>query len=275
MIQDWDDAYTNGAYIVDGAAYPAKWAKLAEAFRAEMLAAGRAELDLRYGPEARATLDLFHPARTAADKPRGLAVFVHGGYWMAFDKSSWSHLAAGALQRGWAVCLPSYTLAPEARIAEITRQVASAIRFAAARVAGPLRLAGHSAGGHLVTRMVCADSLLPDDVRGRIGHVVSISGVHDLRPLLRTKMNATLRMDEAEAAAESPALLRPMEGCSVTCWVGSAERPEFLRQNDLLANIWTGLGAEMRCVHAEGRHHFNVIEDLADPASELTQAFVG
>lgn len=275
MIQDWDDAYTNGAYIVDGAAYPAKWAKLAEAFRAEMLAAGRAELDLRYGPEARATLDLFHPAGTAADKPRGLAVFVHGGYWMAFDKSSWSHLAAGALQRGWAVCLPSYTLAPEARIAEITRQVASAIRFAAARVAGPLRLAGHSAGGHLVTRMVCADSLLPDDVRGRIGHVVSISGVHDLRPLLRTKMNATLRMDEAEAAAESPALLRPMEGCSVTCWVGSAERPEFLRQNDLLANIWTGLGAEMRCVHAEGRHHFNVIEDLADPASELTQAFVG
>lgn len=271
MIQDWDDAYTNGAYIADGAAYPAKWAKLAQAFRAEMLAAGRAELDLRYGPAARETLDLFRPTGTA----KGLAVFVHGGYWMAFDKSSWSHLAAGALQHGWAFCLPSYTLAPGARIAEITRQVASAIRFAAARVAGPLRLAGHSAGGHLVTRMVCADSPLPEDVRTRIGHVVSISGVHDLRPLLRTKMNATLRMDEAEAAAESPALLRPMEGCSVTCWVGSAERPEFLRQSDLLANIWTGLGADMRCVRAEGRHHFDVIEGLSDPGASLTQAFVG
>lgn len=270
MIQDWDDAYTNGAYIADGAAYPAKWAKLAQDFRAEMLAAGRAELDLRYGAAARATLDLFHPAGT----PTGLAVFVHGGYWMAFDKSSWSHLAAGALARGWAVCLPSYTLAPEARISEITRQVAAAIRFAAARVQGPLRLAGHSAGGHLVTRMVCADSPLPENVRGRIAHVVSISGVHDLRPLLRTRMNATLRLDEAEAAAESPALLRPMEGCSVTCWVGSAERPEFLRQNDLLANIWTGLGADMRRVHAEGRHHFDVIEGLAEPASRLTEAFV-
>lgn len=286
MIEDWDDAYTNGAYIADGAAYPEKWAKLAQEFRAEMLAAGRAELDLRYGPAARATLDLFHPAGAAAglpastppntppNTPRGLAVFVHGGYWMAFDKSSWSHLAAGALARGWAVCLPSYTLAPEARIAEITRQVAAAIRFAAARVAGPLRLAGHSAGGHLVTRMVCADSPLPEDVRSRIGHVVSISGVHDLRPLLRTRMNATLRMDEAEAAAESPALLRPMEGCSVTCWVGSAERPEFLRQNDLLANIWTGLGADMRNVHAEGRHHFDVVEELANPASRLTDVLV-
>ena len=29
--------------------------------------------------------------------PRGLAIFVHGGYWMAFGRESWSHLAAGAL----------------------------------------------------------------------------------------------------------------------------------------------------------------------------------
>ena len=43
MIQDWDDAYTNGAYIEGGAAYPAKWEKLAQAFRAEISAAGRAE----------------------------------------------------------------------------------------------------------------------------------------------------------------------------------------------------------------------------------------
>lgn len=271
MIQDWDDAYTNGAYIEGGASYPAKWEAEAQAFRAEMSTAGRAELDLRYGPAARETLDLFQPAGTA----KGLAIFVHGGYWMAFDKSSWSHLAAGALQRGWAVCLPSYTLAPAARIGEITRRVASAVRFAAGRVEGPLRLAGHSAGGHLVTRMVCADSPLPDEVRSRIGHVVSISGLHDLRPLLRTQMNATLRLDETEAIAESPALHRPMENCSVTCWVGSKERPEFLRQNDLLANVWTGLGADMRCVHAEGRHHFDIIENLADPASKLTEAFVG
>jgi acetyl esterase/lipase len=271
MILDWDDAYSNAVHIAGGALYPEKWDALAKAFRAKMLAAGRAELDVRYGPSERETLDLFQPA----GQPEGLAIFAHGGYWMAFDKSSWSHLAAGALERGWAFCIPSYTLAPEARISEIARQFARAIQFVAGRMDGPLRLAGHSAGGHLVTRMVCEDSALPDSVRGRIGHVVSISGLHDLRPLLRTRMNATLRMDDAEAAAESPALKRPMTRCSVTCWVGSDERPEFLRQNDLLANIWTGLGASMRSIHVEGRHHFNVIEDLADPASKLTEAYVG
>ena len=271
MILDWDDAYANAAHIAGGELYPAKWAALAKAFRTELLAAGRAELDLPYGPSERETLDLFRPAGKAA----GLAIFAHGGYWMAFDKSSWSHLAAGALKRGWAVCIPSYTLAPEARISEISRQFARAIQFAADRVGGTLRLAGHSAGGHLVTRMVCEDSALPDSVRSRIGHVVSISGLHDLRPLLRTRMNATLRMDEAEAVAESPALKRPMKQCSVTCWVGSDERPEFVRQSHLLANIWAGLGAKMQSNHADDRHHFNVIEDLADPASKLTEAYLG
>lgn len=271
MILDWDDAYANASHIEGGELYPAKWAALAKAFRAEILAAGRAELDLPYGSTERERLDLFRPA----GRVEGLAIFAHGGYWMAFDKSSWSHLAAGALEHGWAVCIPSYTLAPHARISEISRQFARAVRFAADRVDGPLRLAGHSAGGHLVTRMVCEDSALPSSVQSRIGQVVSISGLHDLRPFLRTKMNATLRLDEAEAAAESPALKRPMTQCSVICWVGSDERTEFIRQNDLLANIWTGLGASMRSIHVDGRHHFNVIEDLADPTSKLTEALVG
>ena len=62
-----------------------------------------------------------------------------------------------------------------------------------------------------------------------------------------------------------------MKGATVACWVGDGERPEFLRQNYLLANIWTGLGADARAVHAPGKHHFNVIDDLADPGSELAR----
>ena len=38
-------------------------------------------------------------------------------------------------------------------------------------------------------------------------NVVSICGLHDLRPILKTTMNKTLRLDAAEAARESPALL--------------------------------------------------------------------
>jgi acetyl esterase/lipase len=161
--------------------------------------------------------------------------------------------------------MPAYTLAPEARIRAMTREVAASIEQAATEVSGPIRLIGHSAGGHLVTRMLCADVPLAAGVRSRIAHVVSLSGLHDLRPFLKLAMNETLRLDAAEAVAESPALLTPVEGTPVTAWVGGDELPEFLRQTRLLPLVWGGLGIETNTVEEPGRHHFDVIDGLTDP----------
>ncbi|MGO4853663.1 alpha/beta hydrolase [Phaeovulum sp. W22_SRMD_FR3] len=271
MITDWDEAYKNGAYIADGDLYPARWAAAAAAFRAATLAQGRARLDLPYGPDPRHRADLFLPAGPSL----GLAVFVHGGYWLETDKSIWSHLAAGALARGWSVLLPSYRLAPQVRIPEITRDVAGAIAFGAGLVAGPICLAGHSAGGHLVSRMLCADSPLPPAVADRLRRVLSISGLHDLRPLQHTSMCAALQLDGPDAAAESPALLLPKPGARLQLAVGADERPEFLRQSALLANIWYGLGAETALQTIPGRHHYDICDGLTDPDSLLTESLVG
>ncbi|MEZ5451168.1 MAG: alpha/beta hydrolase [Thiolinea sp.] len=268
MILDWDDAYANRPYIPDGEGYAAQWAAAAADFRSK---ASNARLDLPYGERARERLDLFYPE----GKPKGLLVFVHGGYWMMFDKSVWSHLAAGALANGWAVALPAYPLAPQARIREISVSVAAAIELACQQVAGPLCLAGHSAGGHLVARMACQDSPLPDALRERLQRVMSISGLHDLRSLLRTSMNTTWQMDKEEAVAESPALHEPLERVQVICWAGAIERPEFLRQNDLLVNIWTGLGADIQGYHAPDRHHFDVIAELTQGDSPLVKTLLG
>ena len=125
------------------------------------------------------------------------------------------------MDSGYAVAMPSYTLCPEVRIADIVREVGAAIASVAELIGGPIFLTGHSAGGHLVTRMISATSPLPAAVQNRVGHTVSISGVHDLRPLMNTSMNAELRIDSAEAQAESPALLAPMRGARLTCWVGA------------------------------------------------------
>lgn len=269
-IADWDNAYTNGANIAGGDRWPAAWVEPAKGFRDRLAAVSRAQLDVAYGERPRNRLDLFLPA----DKARGLVVFVHGGYWMALDKSYWSHLAKGSVDSGYAVAMPSYTLCPEARIGDIVREVGAAIAKAATLVDGPIMLTGHSAGGHLVSRMVASGSPLGSDVLSRIRHVVSLSGVHDLRPLMNTGMNKTLHIDEAEALAESPALLRPVAGTRITCWVGGGERAEFLRQNELLANIWTGLGATTSAVVEPDRHHFSVIDGLADARHPLTRALI-
>ena len=270
QISDWSDAYANAPNIPGGERWPAAWVQPAQAYRGTLQGNGRATLDVPYGEGARNRFDLFSPE----GRPKGLVVFVHGGFWKALDKSFWSHLARGSVESGYAVAMPSYTLCPAVRIAEITREIAAAVERAAAMVEGPLFLAGHSAGGHLVTRMISATSPLPDDVRARISHTVSISGVHDLRPLMKATMNTELRIDEAGALVESPALLAPMPNARVTCWVGSAERPEFVRQNALLANIWTGLGAKTCRIEEPGRHHFDVIDGLADPDHPLTRTLL-
>jgi arylformamidase len=271
MITDWDHAYDNRGRVAGSEDFINAWPIAARGFREASAGRYRAELDLAYGDGPRQKLDLFYPE----GEPRGLAVFIHGGYWKAFDKSFWSHLAAGPLALGWAVAIPSYTIAPEGRIAQMTREVASAIEFAASHVGGPIRLSGHSAGGHLVARMVCEDSRLSPTTLTRVERIVAISGLYDLRPLMRTQMNEILRLDEAEAVAESPALMKPISTRPILCWVGADELPEFVRQNDLLANIWTGLGAEIESVHAAERHHFTVIDELAEPASPLTIALAG
>jgi hypothetical protein len=265
MTTDWDDAFANMAYIPGSESLVDDWARDAAAFRAETNVQ-----EVSYGPHPRARYDLFLPEET----PKGLAVFVHGGFWMMLDKSSWSHYAAGALGQGWAVAMPSYTLTPEAKISEITTQIGAAISHAAMQVAGPIRLAGHSAGGHLVSRMMCADTPLVTDVFTRIAHTLSISGLHDLRPLLHTKMNATFGLTPKEAALESAALLHPKGTPHITAWVGGDERPEFIRQSQLLALIWAGLDARITC-HIDGTHnHFSVLDGLQSPTSPITTAFV-
>ncbi|MHA6326941.1 alpha/beta hydrolase [Roseivivax sp. CAU 1753] len=260
-----DDAYANAAHIPDADSYPPRWAEKARTMRIKLGAGNRARLGLMYGHGTRNAIDLFLPLRRA----EGLVVFVHGGYWRRFGREDWSHLAEGPLQHRWAAAMPSYDLCPRVRIADITRQIADAVTVAAREVPDvPIRLVGHSAGGHLVARMLAQD-MLPDDVAARIAHVMPISPLSDLEPLLKTSMNDDFKLDPESARAESP-LHQPKPAVPVTVWVGADERPAFLDQARWLAEAW-GAGH----VVDEGRHHFDVIDALADPDSAMVRTLLG
>jgi arylformamidase len=269
-VTDWNNAYANGANIPGGDRWPKLWADAAGPFRERLTAEGRARLDIEYGTRPRNRVDMFFPE----GKPKGLVAYIHGGFWRMLDKSFGSHLAASPLAHGYAVAMPGYTLTPDVRVAEIGREIAAAIELAADTVAGPINLTGHSAGGQLATRMVTTTSPLSKAVIGRVRNVVSISGLHDLRPMPRLAYNSDIGIDDAEAEAESPALLRPVEGTRLTCWVGQAERAEFVRQSELLANIWKGLGAATAFYAEPDKHHFNIIDGLADPNHPLVKALL-
>jgi len=280
-LTDADDAYANGAHVAASDAIVGRWPNRAAAFRDRLSGESRARLGAAYGPHERERLDWFLPERSAGpsrEPPNGVAVFVHGGYWMRFSASDFSHLAAGAVDRGWLTVLPSYPLCPEASLSAIADSIRRAVIAAAELADGPIRLAGHSAGGHLVARLLCEDMALPSDVVTRLDRALSISGVHDLLPLLATSMNQTLQLDRRAAFAESPARQLPrqdfLDRLRVCAWVGADERPEFVRQNGLL-DIWRGVGARVATHVEPGRHHFDVVDDLVRSASPMLDWWLG
>ena len=254
--EEADLAHANGQFIAGAEGFVPRWQAAAARFRDSLGA--RARLGLAYGGDDRQRLDMFLPDGQA----KGLLVFVHGGYWLAFGREHWSHLAAGAVARGWACAIPSYRLAPAARIRDMTADVAASVVYAAGLDTGPVVVTGHSAGGHLSARMGCADQTIP-----RLARVVPISPLSDLRPLMDTSMQDSLRLDAEECATESPAKLALRAGVEAHVWVGGQERPSFLWQARLLSEAW-----DCPWTVDPGRHHFDVIDGLGDPASPLMSA---
>lgn len=256
-VTDWDDAYSNFAYIPD-----------AEAIVQRMQQAAR-DFCNAYLPRPLGAGRIFLPEYGA----RGLAVFIHGGYWCEPYPDLWSHLAAGPFAHGWAVAMPTYRLAPDACVADMAIEVAQAVITAAQQVDGPIALTGHSAGGQLAARLICG-GLLPDAVCNRIRACVSISPIADMRPILRTRMNGIIGLDEAQAINESPIFLTPAKGIHITSWVGGDERPEFLRQARLLADAWASLGNPTECVVEPRLNHMTVLDGLTRADSPLTRSVI-
>jgi len=263
--EDWTAAYDNRAAVRGAEAMLDGWRVAAAAYRG-----AHPPERLPSGAHPRQGVDLWRPDGPA----RGLACYVHGGYWRIGAAQEYAHLAKAPLAAGWVAAIIGYRLCPEVRIADIVADIAAGLTAAAAAAEGPIRLAGHSAGGHLATRMLCPGVLSAETLR-RLERVVSISGLHDLRPLLRTAMNADLRLDLAEARAESPALMEPLGGAEIHVWAGGAELPELRRQARILAEIWGGIGADIRWAEAAGEDHFTVVERLGEAGTGLHAAWLG
>lgn len=262
----WDRAYSNRAAVTNTAEWMAETAEKARRFRADHPSSGQG---IAYAPGPRRDFDIFEPGTDAL----GTLIFIHGGYWRAGTRQEHSHFAAGALAEGWRVAIPEYPLCPDVRVGEISHLMTQATEAIASRCPdGPIVLSGHSAGGQLAAYVVSEGSGLSRETRERIRLVVSLSGVHDLRPLLFTSdLNGSLLLDQREADEFSPVLRRPGHAFELACVCGGAELAEFRRQNALLANIWQGFGLTCSAIEYEGRNHFTLLDLMSDRDSAMTR----
>ena len=269
--------YNNRALVPDHMDYFERWARDSAQVRAHIPCA----LDVAYGAGVGETLDVFPSARTTGG-PVPVLVFIHGGYWRSLDKSDHSFIAPPFTQAGCCVVVVNYALCPgtpdaPVNIPHIARQMEKALGWVwhqiAAHGGDPRRItvAGHSAGGQLaallltsVWPLICTG--LPD---GLVRNALSISGVHDLEPIMHTPMyQSVLHLTEQQVLQCSPArLLEPPTG-TLYCAVGADESPEFLRQNQLMQDAW-GSHFVPRSVALPGLNHFSIVDALAKPGHDL------
>ncbi|WP_034851044.1 alpha/beta hydrolase [Inquilinus limosus] len=226
---------------------------------------------IAYGADPRETLDLFR-----ADRPRGAVVFIHGGYWRASSKDEVSWAAAALVPAGFTTLVLNYPLCPQVTIAGIADCCRRAVAFAWANLLDEaerrcLIASGHSAGGYLTASMLATDWAVRGLPAAPFAGGVSISGVFDLRPLLRTSMNELIRLTPEQAQAWSlHEVPEPRPGAPLELLVGGDETAEFHRQSALMAAAWPTLTRTP--VPVPGRHHFDVVEEIGRPGTPVFDA---
>lgn len=231
------------------------------------------KFDVPYGARHGERLNLFPAGKAGAP----ILVFVHGGYWQRLDKNDFDYVAEPFVAAGAAVVNVNYTLIPAATMDEIVREVRAAVAWAW-REAGsfngdPARLhvAGHSAGGHLtlMAAMTEWDGFAPGLPAGLVKSATAVSGVYDLEPVRLSAQNAGLGLDAAAARRNSPMLYVRGSLPPLTLAVGAGETGEFIRQQRDFAAALAKAGAAVETLEIAGRHHFDVVHDLAEPGTQL------
>lgn len=278
----WHDAqYNTRAAIPQALDILQSWKDRSAQTRARL----RCSLDVPYTPlgakDASERLDIFFPDRpTRRSAP--VLVHLHGGYWRALHKEDQSFVAEPFVRSGALVVVPNYALCPEVSVAHIVMQMVQAMawtwRHAAEHGGDPDRIVvcGHSAGGHLAAMLLsCQWPRVAADLPAHLVHsAVAVSGLFELEPLRHAPFLAhDLRLSEREARRLSPAAMPTPRVGQLLAFVGEQESGEFHRQVRLIRRVW-GLRVVPRHAPVAGCHHMNVLDALADPATDLHRAAI-
>lgn len=256
-----DAAYNNSAAVKNSAEKLAEWTTRSAVTRARPAAL----LDLAYGPRPRNRVDIFRCGEAQAP----LLAYVHGGYWQRNAKEVFSCLGEGPLARGIDVAMVGYTLAPDATLTEMVGEARAALRWL--RAEGPPRgvgqgkliVSGWSAGGHL-TAMALAEA----------DAGLAISGLYDIEPCRLSYINDKARITADEQVALSPIRQLPARSVPLVVAYGTGELPELQRQSRDYHAARRAANLPSELLALEGHDHFSILEQLASPQGQLTEAAV-
>jgi acetyl esterase/lipase len=256
--QELDRGLNNGVAVPESTDIVAGWDQRSTLLRAQY----PEHLDLRYGPRERNRIDFL---KTAEGGPTLL--FIHGGYWQTRAKETFAVFATGPMAHGINVALIGYTLAPDASLDEIVREIHAGLDFLAAQLPAlggdtdRIVVSGWSAGGHLTSMALS---------HPHVKAGMAISGIYDLEPIRHSYLNVKLGLDEALSQRNSPVMQAGGVAKPLSLVVGNAELPLLRRQTADFASHRAKYGLAVTYEEIPGANHFSIMEALESPDGRIT-----
>lgn len=263
--QELDQQYNNRFHVPDFENYLQRWKNLSSNAAKKY----NATKDIPYGDKPRECLDIF-----SSPNPRSKTlVFIHGGYWQRFDKSSFHFIAGAFADYGITTALINYPLTPGASMDQIVGSCCEAIDWVYNNIAAwngdadQIYIAGHSAGAHLASMLLTIGE--KQSSKPFIKGICTISGLFNLIPIQLSNINDVLQMDKETAIKNSPVFKKPIELCPLLIAVGDAETNEFLDQSRELNAKWKNKTSSAELIMMPGMNHFSVLDSFCNTNSLL------
>jgi len=276
--------YSPSSCIEDITLYIQQYADLSKSNKTKAIKNNAVFLNLKYGTTSTQGLDLYLPTPSLSElanttHQKKLMIYIHGGYWQELSKEESSFAAENFQQQGFHFAVIDYTLAPNATITDIVEENRRAITWLYNNAdqfgynPEEIYVSGSSAGAHLAMMMLQTpwSTYIKDYKRNVIKGLCAVSGIYDLQPLVATYVNEPLNMNIEEARENSPLLLSLPSPVPVIIAYGDNETNAFKQQSLIIADKLRTAGFEVLLKEIDERNHFNVIVDLNDSSSWLSQ----
>lgn len=223
-------------------------------------------LDIAYGSDVRQRLDIYAPARPAADAP--VIVFFYGGTWSSGDKHEYRYIAASLTARGIVTAIPDYRLYPGVKFPLFLEDAAAAVAWVqrhAADHGGNARnivLMGHSAGAHIAAMLALDERYLQAAQAQPVQGMIGLAGPYDFLPLQRDDLKDLFGPPERYSESQPVSFVDGNEA-PLLLLHGRRDGMVYPRNTERLAGRVREAGGCVRTVFYRHHSHASIVLSLS------------
>lgn len=242
-------------------------------------------LDNPYGLTDHTKYDIY-----GSDLPNDAPVFIYinGGYWQLLNKDYSGFPVPVLVANKIKVITIGHDRCPKVKLRDIVDQIKQAIdqilTFLLNSGCRCVWIAGHSAGAHLAATLLHDEKWIERATERGYFHLIKglllISGIYNIKPLVKISVNKPMQLTEDEIAEFSLSTVdikerKPIHNLKVIAIVGECDSPIFINETREYAQKVMSLVDNVEYILLrDDIDHFDIVENLLKADYVLTRMII-